>query len=336
MAQMMIKRAAGSQFTRVAGYATLPVLLGPVLGPVIAGGILHYASWRFLFLVNAPVGVLAFMLALRFLPDDGEDYISRKLDWLGLFLLSPGLVLVLYGPDHVTRPTGIAALVVGGLLLAGFLCVEKRKGDDALIDLGLFRRRAFSAASFTQFLLNGVMFAGQMLIPLFLIQACGRSPAMMGWLMAPLGLGMMVAVPSLGFLTRRFGERMVAIAGASGSLCSTLILVWIALRGFDDAILAAVLFVRGAGMGAVGLPAVSLAYSSVARDTLPMATTTLNVVQRIGGPTLMTLSALFLSLALSGPVSQFSLNAWAEAFLVLAELHGVMTLATVTLPAHEA
>lgn len=332
MAQMMMKRAAGRHFTRIAGYAALPVLLGPVLGPVIAGAILHYTSWRWLFLVNLPIGILAFVLAVRFLPNDRGDYASRKLDWMGLVLLSPGLALVLFGPDHITQSLGIVATFAGALMLVIFFYVEKRKGDDALIDLALFSRRSFSAASATQFVFNGVMFAGQMLVPVFLIQACGRSPAMMGWMLAPMGLGMMITVPSLGFLTRRFGERTVAIAGASFSLLSTLALVWLAMHGLNEVVLAVVLFIRGMGLGAVGLPAVALAYGAIDKETLPMAATTLNIVQRIGGPTLTTLCALFLSWALQEHTRHFELNAWAEAFVVLTALHAVMVLATVMLP----
>ncbi len=332
MAQLMIKRTAGQRFTRIAGYASIPVLLGPVLGPVIAGAILHYASWRWLFAVNIPIGILAFLLALRFLPNDSEDYASRKLDWMGLILLSPGLALVLFGPDRITRPIGITSTVVGALLLTAFFYVEKRKGDDALIDLALFRQRAFSAASAAQFFFNGVMYAGQMLIPMFLIEACGLSPSMMGWMLAPMGLGMMVALPSLGFLTERFGERRVAMSGAIFSFLSTLVLVVQAIHGLDETLLAAALFFRGVGLGAVGLPAISMAYASISKESLPMATTTLNIVQRIGGPTLTTLCALFLSWALQEHTSHFGRNPWAEVFLILGALHASMVFATVKLP----
>lgn len=332
MAQMMIKRATGPHFTRVAGYAALPVLLGPLLGPVIAGAILHYATWRWLFLVNIPFGALAFVLAVRFLPNDEQDCVARKLDWMGLFLLSPGLMLVLFGAEHFSRPSGIAAIASGALSLAIFLYVEKNKGADALIDLGLFRQRVFSAAALTQFFSNGVLFAGQMLIPLFLVQACAQSPAAMGLMLAPMGLGMMVAMPSLGYLTGRLGDRPVAVAGALFSLVSTLALAGQAAQGLDRAVLAGVLFVRGLGLGAVGLPAISLAYASVEKGALPMATTTLNIVQRVGGPVLTTFCALFLSWALQEHVSRFGLNAWAWAFLALGALHAVMVLAAMLLP----
>jgi EmrB/QacA subfamily drug resistance transporter len=332
MAQLVMKRAAGSQFTRVAGYAALPVLLGPLLGPVIAGAILHYASWRWLFLVNLPIGLLALVLAMLFLPDDKAERKPRELDWLGLVLLSPGLALVLFGTQRIGARAGLIAIVAGVFLFVAFLLVEQRMAERALIDLKQFRSKVFAVASVTQFLSNGVMFAGQMLIPLFLIQACGRSPAAMGWMLAPLGLGMMVSFPSLGFLTARLGERTVAAGGAALALGATLVLVWLASHGLDLLVLVPALFVRGMGLGAVGLPAISVAYASVARHDLPMAATTLNIVQRLGGPTLTTLCAVFLGWMLQAHAGDVSSNAWALAFVLLAALHALTLLAAVGLP----
>lgn len=332
MAQMVMKRAAGNQFTRIAGYAALPILLGPLLGPVIAGAILHYASWRWLFLVNLPVGLLALLLANRFLPDDKPEHTSRRLDWVGLLLLSPALALVLLGFERIAQRTGLVALIAGGLLLAVFLRVESRKAARALIDLSQFRSKVFRVAATAQFLSNGVLFAGQMLIPLFLIQACGRSPATMGWMLAPLGLGMMVTFPSLGFLTNRFGERAVAVGGASVACCATLALTWLANHPLDVLVLIPALFLRGMGQGAVGLPTLSSAYASVEPRNLPMAATTLNIVQRLGGPALTTLCAAFLDRMLGARVGHASPNAWTLAFLLLAALHGLTAVAATGLP----
>lgn len=332
MAQMMMKRAAGDQFTRVAGYAAFPVLLGPLLGPVIAGAILHYASWRWLFLVNLPIGVLAFVLAFLFLPDDKEERQSRELDWLGLLLLSPGLASMLFGAGRIDQSAGLAAMVAGAALLVVFVFVEKGRAGRALIDLHQFRSRAFSVAAIAQFLSNGVMFAGQMLIPLFLIQACGQSPATMGWMLAPLGLGMMLTFPSLGFLTNKFGSRAVAVGGALLALFATLALVWLAQRELTLFVLFPALFLRGMGQGAVGLPAISVAYAVVERRDLPMATTTLNIAQRLGGPTLTTLCAVFLAWMLDLHAVKASVNAWSDAFLLLAALHALTALSAMWLP----
>lgn len=335
MAQMMIARVAGQQMARVIGYAAVPVLLAPILGPVVAGAILQHASWRWLFLVNLPVGALALALAVRFLPGDRDEAQRRELDWIGLALLSPGLVLFLYGAERIGTAAGIVAVACSALLLVAFLRFERRKGEHALIDLALFRSRVFGAAAGTQFLSNGAMYAGQMLIPVFLIQACGRSPGEMGWLLAPLGLGMLVTYPSMGALTSRFGVRRLAAAGALLALLATLPLVFLALAGYDPWVLVPALFLRGMGQSAIGAPSIAAAYASVERSNLPMATTSLNIVQRLGGPTFTTLCTLFLAWRLqAGPASGggTQAGAYAWAFGLLCLLHAASFVTTLRLP----
>src|SRR5271156_4343774 len=186
MAQMMVARVAGRHMARLMGYAAVPILLGPLLGPVIAGAILQHASWRWLFLVNLPVGALAIVLAILVLPNDREETKQRDLDLVGFALLSPGLVLFLYGSDHIGERIDQIILALSVVLLAMFFKIAIRKGDRALIDLELFKGKTFAAATVTQFMSNGISFAGQMLIPIYLIRACGRSPSATGWLLAPL------------------------------------------------------------------------------------------------------------------------------------------------------
>src|SRR5277367_811958 len=156
MAQMMMARVAGKHMARLMGYAAVPILLGPLLGPVIAGAILQHASWRWLFLVNLPVGVLAIILAILFLPNDREETRQRDFDLVGFALLSPGLVLFLYGSDHMGERIGLATLLISIVLLAAFFRMAIRKGDKALIDLRLFKRKTFSASATTQFMSNEI------------------------------------------------------------------------------------------------------------------------------------------------------------------------------------
>jgi MFS family permease len=320
---------------RVIGYAAVPVLIAPILGPVVAGAILQHASWRWLFLVNLPVGALALALAVWFLPGDRDETQRRELDWVGLALLSPALVLFLYGAERIDAVPGIAAIAGSVLLLAAFLRVERRKGARALIDVALFRARVFGAAAATQFLSNGAIYAGQMLIPVFLIQACGRSPGEMGWLLAPLGLGMLVTYPLMGTLTSRFGVRRLAAAGAMLALVATLPIAYLALAGYDPYVLVPALFVRGMGQSAIGIPSMSAAYASVERRNLPMATTSLNIVQRLGGPTFTTLCTLFLAWRLQAEsVSTGGTHgvAYAWAFGLLCALHAASFVTTLRLP----
>ena len=72
MTQLMLVRVADKHLVRVVGYAAAPILLGPILGPVIAGAILQHATWHWLFLINLPIGALAVVLAFLFLPDDDD------------------------------------------------------------------------------------------------------------------------------------------------------------------------------------------------------------------------------------------------------------------------
>src|SRR5580693_1725962 len=238
MAQMMLARVAGRHMARVLGYAAVPILLAPILGPVIAGAILQHASWRWLFLVNLPVGALAIVLAIFFLPNDREETRSRELDLAGFALLSPGLVLFLCGSEHLVERIGLTALLVSILLLAPFFTMAIRKGGKALIDLQLFKRKTFSASATVQFMSNGISFAGQMLIPIYLIRACGKSPSATGWLLAPLGVGMICSYPWIGTLTQRFGIRKVSAGGAFLAFAATLPFIWLASHRLVFAMLA--------------------------------------------------------------------------------------------------
>src|SRR6202789_3512026 len=194
MAQMMIARAAGKHMARVMGYGALPILVGPILGPVLAGAILQHASWRWLFLVNVPVCLAGIVMAALFLPDDSGERRVRVFDGVGFALLSPGLVLL-----------GVAALLLGLFIRHGMA-----KGEDALLDLELFQRKVFTTAASTQFLSNGVSYAAQMLVRFYLIRLCGKSPSQTGLMLAALGLGMACVLPLMGKLTQRFGIRRVS------------------------------------------------------------------------------------------------------------------------------
>jgi EmrB/QacA subfamily drug resistance transporter len=331
MAQMMIARAAGNHMARVMGYAALPILLGPILGPVLAGTILQHASWRWLFLVNVPVCLAGIVMAALFLPDDTGERRARAFDGLGFALLSPGLVLFLYGSDRLQETAGRVLLGAAALLLGLFVRHGIAKGEVALLDLELFRRKAFATASSTQFLSSGVSYAAQMLVPFYLIRVCGKSPSETGLMLAPLGLGMVCIYPLMGKLTQRFGIRWVAASGAALALAGLALMVFLASHGLIAAVFVAALVMRGMGQGAVGIPSITAAYASVPKRELPMATTSLNIVQRLGAPTLTTVCATFLAwrMRLSGGSSA---KAFVAGFALLCGLQLLALLSALQLP----
>jgi MFS family permease len=264
----------------------VPVLVAPILGPVIAGAILKHASWPWLFYVNLPVGVLAIALAVLLLPADGRTAERRRFDVTGFLLISPGLVALLYGLEQAARGRGIGfgAAAVGGALLVGFVLHARRARSSALLDLGLFKSRLFVNATVTQFLANGMLYATQFLVPLYLVTGAGLSPQSAGWLLAPAGVAMVFVYPMMGTITDRFGCRAVVTSGVFLTVRGTLPFVWMTQRGLTTAGVEIGLVLRAAGQGAIGIPTVSAAYASVPKEKLSVATTAVNIVQRLGGP----------------------------------------------------
>ncbi len=295
MTQMMIARVAGKHIARVMGYTTIPVLVAPMVGPVLAGAILRYAGWPWLFFVNLPIGAIGLVLAIVLLPHDDAAPHKRAFDALGFALISPGLACLLYGFEQATHPRGIACAALGVALLVAFVGHARRKQAAALIDLAIFRVRVFAIGARTQFLANGVAYAGQLLVPLYLITNAHLTPASAGWLIAPMGVGMLCTNPWMGSLTDRFGYRVVATAGATIALVGTLPLLWMAWTAYSQPLALACMFLRGVGQGGIGIPSISAAYSSVPRPRLPVATTAINIVQRLGGPIATTTIAVVLA-----------------------------------------
>jgi EmrB/QacA subfamily drug resistance transporter len=331
MTQLMVARIAGRHMSRVIGYGAVPVLIAPILGPVVAGAILKVAHWPWLFYINLPIGVLSIVLASWLLPTDDATYHKRPFDLLGLLLISPGLVLTLYGLDRVSHKGGGLTLLLGLALLIGFYWDIRRKKDAALIDLGLFENRFFSAAVLTQFLSNGVIYAGQFLVPLYLISGCGLTSAQAGWIIAAMGIGMICPYPMMGFLVDRFGYRKVASAGVLLNLAGTLPFLWMTQHHYSPTLAVFGLFIRGAGQGATGIPSMSAAYISVRKERLGFANTAINIIQRLGGPVATTLMAIILSVS-ANSASRPLASGFFVPFVVLILLQGIVFASASRLP----
>jgi len=279
----------------------MPILLAPTFGPIVAGAILKYANWPWLFYVNLPVGVLAVLLAVFLLPHDGPSAQRRPFDILGFIFISPGLACFLYGMEQTTHHEGNSFLIVGLLLLVAFVFHARRKKTKALIDLELFKNKIFASAAVTQFLSNGVMYAGQFLIPIYLTLGCGMSAEKIGWMLAPMGVGMMFIYPFMGSITDKFGCRLVSVGGALLNIVGTIPFVWMALGHGSHWWIIISLLARGVGQGATGIPTIAAAYASVPKEVLGLATTAINIVQRIGGPIATTILALVVSSSVTSP-----------------------------------
>jgi MFS family permease len=160
-----------------------------------------------------------------------------------------------------------------------------------------------------------------------------------GLLLAPAGLGMLCSYPSMGTLTERFGVRCVSASGAFLALLGTLPFVLFPCSDLAGWVIGLALFVRVAGMGAIGIPSIAAAYSSIAKETIPAATTAVNIVQRLGGPVATTTLATFLHertamIPHNSSVVQSIGNAraFAATFWVLCAFHAATVVAALRLP----
>jgi EmrB/QacA subfamily drug resistance transporter len=284
----LLAQTAGPQRVgRVMSVIGVPMLLGPILGPVIGGLIVDSTSWRWIFFVNVPISLAALPLAARLLPRDTGRTDAGRLDWIGLALLSPGIAGIVFGLSETESHGGIGHPIAFGPILAGVLLValfvvHGLRVSRPLIDLTLFRSPRFRAAAATIFLVGGALFGAMLVLPLLYQLGRGDSALTAGLLMAPQGLGAAIAMPLTGRLTDRIGGGQVALAGLAVMTLATLPFVWMGV-GTSSTLLAAALFVRGLGLGGVMMPSMAAAYAVLAPAAVPRATSALNVLQRIGG-----------------------------------------------------
>ena len=302
--QLMMARAAGpARMGRVMSIVAVPAMLGPILGPTLGGLIVDNASWRWIFFVNVPVGLLAFVAALRTLPH-GEREPTDPLDIRGLVLMATGLPLLTYGLAEIGATGSFTALrailpLLAGLALVTVFAMHALRARRPLLDLRLYRRPTFAAASLAMFCLGGALFGSMILMPLYWQQIRLESVVDTGLLTAPLGLGMALVLPLAGRLADRFGGGPLALFGVAVTTVATIPFGFI---GDHTSIvdLSLAMFVRGLGVGFAFMPAMSAAYASLEATELSDATPQLNMVQRIGGSIGTAILAVVLQRSLSG------------------------------------
>ena len=214
----IMTRAAGPhRIGRVMGIMGVPMLLAPIIGPILGGWLVTDVSWRWIFFINLPVGVIALIGAMRILPKDVAAH-EQKLDIVDLLLLSPGLALFIYGLAESDSAGGFGAakvlipMLLGIALIATFVWHALR-ASDPLIDLRLFTSHVFSISSLTLALFCISVFGSFLLLPLYFQEVRGESALQSGLLLAPQGLGAMLTMPVAGILSDKTGSGRIVPVG---------------------------------------------------------------------------------------------------------------------------
>lgn len=297
LSQMMLAINSGANLAKVSGYAAATIVLAPLLGPLIASVILSYGDWHWLFFLNIPISLIGMFMAFLSLNDDHRDYKVKLFDMYGFVFISFGVALLLLGINHFPVISGKIAFLSGIVLLFVFIFWSKINNENALIDTSLFKNKTFMISSFVQFLLNGVIYSCQIMVPLFLINIMGGSPKHLGVMLAPLGVGMILSFIFVAKIINLLGMRKAAFYGACISCLGTVLFsLETSFFAFHYSIpVAFALLVTGVGQGLIGVPSTTLAYFTISKDKLPSAATSLNILQRLGGPVFSAFCIQFLS-----------------------------------------
>jgi EmrB/QacA subfamily drug resistance transporter len=284
---VLAQTAGPRHMGRVMSVIGMPMLLGPVLGPVLGGLIVTNAPWQWIFYVNVPIAALSLILAARLLNSAEGRADAGPLDWLGVVLLCPGLAGVVFGLAETETSGGLSSPIAWGPIAAGVLLIglfvrHALRARRPLIDMHLFRSVGFSAAAATTFLLGAGLFGSMLLLPLYYQLDRGASALSAGLLMAPQGIGAALVMPLSGRLTDRIGGGRVALCGIAVMSLATIPLVAVQATS-SYRWLAVVLLLRGVGLGCSMMPTMASAYAVLRSDQVPGGTSILNTLQRLGG-----------------------------------------------------
>jgi EmrB/QacA subfamily drug resistance transporter len=302
--QLMMAEAAGpKRMGRVMSIVAVPAMLAPILGPTLGGLILDNASWRWIFYINVPIGIVACIAGMRILPKVQAGR-ADPLDVRGLVLMATGLPLLTYGLAEVGTTgsftaTSVVLPCLAGIALIGAFILHALRVEHPLLELRLYAKRTFASASFTMFCLGGALFGSMILLPLYWQEIRHESVVDTGLLTAPMGVGMALVMPLAGKLSDRLGGGPLALFGV---VVTTIATIPFAFIGLDTSIvgISLAMFARGVGIGFAFMPAMAAAFAALERSELAHATPQLNVLQRVGGSIGTALLAVVLQRALVG------------------------------------
>jgi EmrB/QacA subfamily drug resistance transporter len=298
--QSILARAAGPQrMGRVMSIIGVPMVMGPIMGPVIGGLIVSHYSWRWIFYINVPIGIITLILSSRWLPQfDTNERVTTPFDTLGFCLLSPGLALLLYALSEVgttgsfTSTSVLVSFILGVLLMAGFI-LRAINAKHPLLDLHPFKNRNFAIGNICIFVIGATLFGSMFLLPIYYQVALGQEAWTAGLLMAPQGIGAACIMRWAGAVTDRVGPRRVVPFGILLMAAATVPFAFVT-TSTNVGYLAVALFVRGLGLGLTMMPVTAAAYFDLSHAEIPKASTVMNIVRLIGGSVATALFAVVL------------------------------------------
>ena len=281
---IMTKKAGPSRMGRVMGVLGVPMLIAPIAGPILGGWLVDDVSWRWIFFINVPIGIVAFIAAYLKLDRD-EAQPTHRLDWLGMALLSPGLTLLIFGLAETSShgagaPRAWVPITAGALLIIAFLR-HSWTAEAPLIDIRTFTHTRAGAAAGVFLLFAIAMFGSLLLLPLYFQNVRGQSALEAGLLMAPQGFGAMITMPIAGRLTDRYGPTKLPAAGLPLAALGMLPFAFVTSTT-SFVLLCGSSFVVGLGMGLSMMPTMTAAMQAVPAQAIARTSTAMNIIRQSG------------------------------------------------------
>jgi len=270
------------------GFWGLGIVVAPILGPVLGGWLTDNYSWRWVFYINIPVGVVSVMLTRLFVFDPPYlRRVSTRIDYWGLMLLAIG-----FGALQITLDKGqeedwfssrfivmLAVAAVAGLVI---FCWRELRSDEPILDLHVFKHRTFTVGTILMTMLGLVLFGSLILLPVMLQTLFNYPSLQAGIAMAPRGIGSFIAMPLVGLLTAKVDSRKLVAAGLA---LGGWTLAWLGnlnlQAGYWDFFWPQVL--QGFALGLLFVPLTTVTMGDLAREEIGNASTLFNLVRNVGG-----------------------------------------------------
>jgi DHA2 family multidrug resistance protein len=261
-------------------------ILGPILGPTVGGYLADEWSWRWIFYINLPVGIVGFLLASACLFDPPYLRKAGRIDWWGLGLMVLGfgcLQLVLdrgEREDWFDSRTILSLTIVAVVALAGFL-IRELTTSDPILDLTVFTDRNFATGCTLISIVGFGMFSGMLLVAVFTQKLLGYDAWTSGLVLAPGGLGNICSLFASGIVTR-VDQRLMLAFGCLLNAVSLYMMTSLTL-GMDYWALALPRFLQGFAVGFIFVPLSTLTLATIRRDKLVNATAAYGMLRNLGG-----------------------------------------------------
>jgi EmrB/QacA subfamily drug resistance transporter len=316
---LLVQATGRDNLPKVMSAIGVPMVLAPVFGPTLGGFLLQSVTWHAIFMINVPIGIVTAFIAVRLLPRErAEKESAGRLDWQGLVLAAGGTVGITYGfsqsatAGNFTSSSVVLPIVVGLVLLVAFV-LRARRAKNPLLDMKLYKIRAYSAATVLMFCLGAALFGAMILLPLYFQVARGQDAIHTGLFLIPQGIGSAIGMRGSARATSRFGAGLTSLWGGIIMVAATTPFLFVGATT-SYLLIAVPMVVRGVGIGLAFMPAFTAAFATLDHDQVADASPQLNVIQRVGGSLGTAVIAVILQSKLDRLSTPASASATAGAF----------------------